>query len=125
MRDQLERFGDAHVAAVTFASQERLAAHRDHLTLPFPLLADPDRAIYRQFRLGRAPLRRVYNPGTLLLYAHLIGKGRKLRRPSEDTRQLGGDFVINRSGLLVRGFWPRSPDDRPSVDQLIEAVSRT
>lgn len=124
MRDQLDRFGDARVAAVTFATQDRLAAHREHLALPFPLLADPDRAIYQQFDLGRATFRHVYNPGTLLLYGRLLRQGRKLRRPSEDTRQLGGDFVIDRSGLLVQGFWPRSPDDRPSVHQLIEAVGR-
>lgn len=124
MRDQLDRFGDAHIAAVTFANQERLAAHREHLGLPFPLLADPDRSIYRQFQLGRTSLRHVYNPGTLLLYARLLRHGRKLRRPTEDTRQLGGDFVIDRTGQLIQGFWPRSPDDRPSVDQLVAAIGR-
>lgn len=124
MRDQLDRFGDTHIAAVTFADQERLAAHRDQLGLPFPLLADPDRAIYRQFRLGRTSFRRVYNPSTLLLYARLLRRGRKLRRPTEDTRQLGGDFVIDRTGQLLQGFWARSPDDRPSVDHLVAAVWR-
>jgi hypothetical protein len=45
-----------------------------------------------------------------------------LERPTEDTLQLGGDFVIGRDGTLVYGFWGEGPDDRPTVDQLFDAV---
>lgn len=122
MRDRLTEFGDCHVAAITFARPEQLGPHRDHLDLPFPLLADPDRDVYRQFQLGRGTLRQVWNPGTLKLYRDLLRRGRRLRRPTQDTRQLGGDFVIDSTGCLSTGFWPASPDDRPSIDELVAAV---
>lgn len=112
------------MAAVTFADPGAVAGHHRHLGLPFPLLADPERSLYRRFDLGRGALHRVWNPGTLLLYARLLRSGRRLRRPTEDTRQLGGDFVIGADRRLVAGFRPRSPDDRPSVDALVTAVDR-
>lgn len=124
MRDRLDDLGDASIAAVTFADVERLAAHREHLDLPFPLLADPERALYRRFGLDRAPLWRIYNPGTLRLYGRLLARGRRLRRPVDDTRQLGGDFVIDADGRLAAAFRPRSPDDRPPIDHLVAAVHR-
>lgn len=122
MRDRFEEFGDAHIAAVTFAEAAQLPPHRAHLDLPFPLLADPDRHAYREFGLGRGSLRQIWNPGTLRMYAGLLRRGRTLRRPTQDTRQLGGDFVIDRDGRLATGFWPASPDARPEIDALVEAV---
>lgn len=123
MRDRLHDFGDANLAAVTFASQADLPPHRAHLELPFPMLADPDRETYRQFDLGRGALRDIWSLGTMKMYARLLRQGRKLRRPTQDTRQLGGDFVIDAQGRLATGFWPASPDDRPSIECLIEAVA--
>ena len=90
---------------------------------PNPVLADPDRHVYERFGLGRGSLHRIWNLGTMRLYAQLLRRGRKLRRPTQDTRQLGGDFVIGPDGRLAAGFWPRSPDDRPTIDALITAVT--
>lgn len=123
MRDQLDRFGPLSVAAVTFGDPSRLAAHRRHLGLPFPLLADPDRELYRRFDFGRGSLFEVWSPGTMITYARLLRRGRRLERPTEDTRQLGGDLVIGPDGTLAAIFRPRSPDDRPTVQQLIDAVA--
>jgi hypothetical protein len=124
VRDRLVEFGPAAVAVVAFADQSDLARHRAHLGLPFPILADTDRSMYRRFGMERGSLRDVYSLGTLHLYWRLLRAGRRLRRPIDDTRQLGGDFVLDRDGTLAAGFWPTSPDDRPDVDQLIEAVRR-
>lgn len=110
---------------MTFAPGDRLAAHRRHLDLPFTLLADPDRALYRAFGLGRGSLHRIWSPGTLALYARLLRRGRRLARPTEDTRQLGGDVVIGPDGRLARAFRPRSPDQRPPLSDLVDAVARS
>lgn len=123
MRDRLHDFGDARLAAVTFATAEELPAHRMHLELPFPMLADPDRETYRQFDLGRGALRDIWSLGTMTMYARLLRQGRRLRRPTQDTRQLGGDFVIDPQGRLAAAFRPASPDDRPAIESLIEAVA--
>lgn len=125
MRDRLDDFGDATIAVVTFAAPEHLGAYQDHLRLPFPVLADPDRRQYRRFAMGRGAHRQVWNLGTLGIYARRLRPGRRAPGPIQDVRQLGGDIVIAPDGTFAEGFWPSSPDDRPPVDELAAAIERT
>jgi hypothetical protein len=122
VRDRLHELRASEVAVVTFADQDEVAAHHARLDIPFPLLSDPERILYRRFNLTRGSVREVWNLSTLGLYVKLLAQGRRLRRPRHDTQQLGGDFVIGSDGRLVAAFWPRSPDDRPSVDALFDAL---
>jgi hypothetical protein len=124
VRDHLAEFDDCAVAVVTFADPADLDAYREHLALPFPVLTDPDRSLYRELGFERAGWRTVYNRGTLTLYARLLRQGRRLRRPVEDTRQLGGDAVYGPDGELSIVFRPPSPDARPSIAELVAAVQR-
>lgn len=122
MRDHLTDLGDVAVAVITFAPVDDLAAHRRHLEVPFALLADPERVVYRRFGLERGAIHKIWRPATLALYARLIRQGRKLRRPNQDTRQLGGDFVIDADGRLAWACRPDAPDARPDVSEIIAAV---
>ena len=116
----LYRLHGASVAVITFAPVDALAAYRAHLDLPFPVLSDPTRELYRRFNLGRGSRRAIYGVGTLRMYARLIRSGRRLSRPTQDTRQLGGDFALDGAGRLIAAFRPDSPDTRPSLQQLID-----
>jgi hypothetical protein len=122
VRDHLDHFGDAEVAVVTFADPARLAAHREHLGVPFPVLADPDRELYRRLGAERGTVRQVWSPGTLRTYGRLLRRGRRPRRATEDTRQLGADAVVGRDGRLRYLARPPSPDTRPPVRDLIDAL---
>jgi hypothetical protein len=122
VRDRLEELGDAEVALITFTRQRNLRGYRSRLGLPFAVLADEDRSAYRAYGLGRGPWWRVYGWQTLRRYGQLLRRGRRLERPSEDTLQLGGDFVVDRDGRLVYAFRSTGPDDRPGVDDLIRVV---
>ena len=75
------------------------------------ILSDPDRALYRALGLGRAPLWRIYSPGTLAYYAGQALRGRTLAKPVEDTRQLGGDALCV-AGVITTIWRPATPDDR-------------
>ena len=125
MRDRLEDLGtDTGVALVTFTDRANLDAYLATNQLPFPVLVDPDRAAYRAYGLGRGTVRRIWGWRAARRYLEIFrsdGFG-GLARPTEDTRQLGGDFVIDRDGRLVYGFWSEGPDDRPAVDDLVAAV---
>lgn len=85
-------------------------------------LSDPERRVYRAFQLSRTSVWRVYNPGTLRMYAGLLRRGRRMRKPVDDTRQLGGDAIFAPNGSLHKVFRPASPDARPSMDELVDAV---
>lgn len=124
MSERLDEFPPVTIATISFATVEQLAAYREHLGLRFPLLADPQRTIYHRFGFGRGTFTEVWSLGTLKRYRDLIRQGRRLRVPMQDTRQLGGDVVLDGHGRLAAAFRPRSPDLRPSVDQLVAAVDR-
>ncbi len=122
VRDHLDQFGDARIAIVTFATVERLAAYRQQLHLPFDVVADTDRTLYRLLGAERGTNRQVWSPGTLRMYGRLLRAGRRLKRPTEDIRQLGADTVIGRNGELRYLCLPPTPDARPPVDELIAAL---
>jgi hypothetical protein len=122
VREHLDSFADALVVVVSFADPSRLAPHRDHLDVPFTFVADPDRRLYQLLGAERGSRRRVWSPGTLRMYARLIRSGRRLRRPTEDVYQLGADAVVGRDGRLRFLSLPASPDARPPIGALIDAL---
>jgi peroxiredoxin len=123
VRDRLDDLADAEVALVTFTRARNLRGYRSRLGLPYPVLADETRAAYRAYGLGRGRWWKVWGPATLKAYARLVRKGARVERPTEDTSQLGGDFVIDRQGRLAYAFRSTGPADRPSVDDLVAAVA--
>jgi AhpC/TSA antioxidant enzyme len=125
VRDHIDRLGDATIAVITFAAVERLAAYREHLQLPFDVVADPQLSLYAILGAGRGTSRQVWSPGTLALYVRLLRAGRRPSRPTEDVRQLGADAVIDRNGILRYLSLPATPDARPPISALIDAVERT
>ncbi len=122
VRDRLGQFGDATVAVVTFAAPERLAAYRDHLGVPFAILADVDRKLYQLLGAERGTNRQIWSLGSLRMYARLLRQGRRLQRPTEDIHQLGADAVVGRDGVLRYLSLPATPDARPPISELIAAL---
>jgi hypothetical protein len=105
---------------VGFSPPRPLAAIARRLRWPGLILADTDRVLYQALRIGRAPLWRVYSPGTLTTYAAARLRGERLRRPVEDIRQLGADAIMIDG--TVRLLWrPRTPNDRPAAGEVIAA----
>jgi AhpC/TSA family len=119
-RGELEALG-AGVIAVGFSPAEPLAALARYLEWPWPMLSDPERRLYARLQLPRVGLRDVYTPGTLRRYAASLLHGRRIRRPVEDTRQMGGDAIVA-AGAAVQVFRPRSPDDRVPVETLVAVL---
>jgi len=110
-----------------FTAPENLSGYAAEHGLPFEVLTDPDRVAYERFGLGRGSVARVWGLRAGRRYLDILrtdGPAGVTRafRPTEDSLQLGGDFVIAADGTLVYGFWGAGPDDRPSVDDLIAAA---
>lgn len=127
MRDELERQGrhlDVDVAVLTFGHGDRLADYRRHLDIAFSVLRDEHRDAYRAYGLSRGSLRAIYRPATIKKYVQLMRAGQKLRRPTDDTRQLGGDFVVGPDGRLAFAYRPVAPDDRPFAAAIVAALGR-
>ncbi len=123
MRDRLDEMGDAEVVLVTFTRARNLRGYRGRLGLPYAVVSDETREAYRAYGLRRGPWWRVWGLRTLREYRRLLRRGSRLERPQEDTRQLGGDFVVDRDGRLAYAYRSQGPSDRPSVDELVAAVA--
>jgi alkyl-hydroperoxide reductase/thiol specific antioxidant family protein len=109
VQDELD--GAVPLVVVGFSPADALAPLAGHLGLAGPVLSDPDRALYHRLGLRRAPIWRVYSPGTLARYARLAARGATLHKPVEDTRQMGGDALLV-DGTIERLWRPTTPDDR-------------
>ncbi len=124
MRDRLDELGDAEVAVICFSGPEYVADYQRRTLHPMTVVVDEERASYRDYGFGRGSVRAIWGLRTWRAYVRLLRAGRSLRRPTEDTRQLGGDVVVDRDGRLAYVFRSSDPDDRPPVDDLVDAVRR-
>ena len=111
----------AAVYLVSFEQPGRLRAYIRTHHVGFPVLADPQRRVYRAYGMARGPLWRMYGPRVLWGYATRILRG---ARPHirGDTLQQGGDFVIGREGRLRLIHVGQDSLDRPPADELLRAV---
>ncbi len=126
---ETDDFADALVVVVTFTRPRNLPGYRRRFAEPLPVLTDQDRALYRMLGLGRGSVARVWGWRSFRSYVGLLRSGGRLDRgpddrTNEDTLQLGGNAVIDAEGRLSWLFRGSGPDDRPSVDELVEAVRR-
>jgi hypothetical protein len=132
---------DARLLVLSFAEVERLRhwvpyfqrrflepAYAQHgLTLPpdpfarTRFLADPSRAVYHAYGLGRNAVWRVYRPGILWQYV-LWGMQGKPIDVRDDTLQRGGDFVVGRDGRLTLAHTGHNQSERPASDSILTAL---
>jgi peroxiredoxin len=119
---------DVDVVLIAFAGPDALDDYQHRRDLSFPILVDAERLTYAAYGLGRGSFAAVWGFATIKKYVSLllsrnspIGR-RDLGAATEDTRQLGGDFVIGPDGRLAWGYWCTGPADRPSADEVVAAV---
>lgn len=124
-----ERLSDeAEIALVTFTTSELIDEYQQRRSLSVPILVDADRSVYAAYGLGRGSLRSVWGLDTLRRYVEILRSTgwRQIRRElspaAEDTRQLGGDFVIAPNGTIAYAYRGSGPADRPDVEALAAAV---
>lgn len=128
MRERLSEFpADTSVAVLTFDEPVHVAQYVEHHRLEIPVLVDPDRGTYRAYGLERGSVLRVWGWRAAKRYAEILWKKKRvsdLGPLQSDTLQLGGDFIVDADGNLAYGFWGEGPDDRPSVQELINTLNR-
>lgn len=107
------------VAVVTFDANFMAKAYVEQTKLRWPLLLDCDRSQYRAYQMDRATAWSIYGPASVWHYLKLLAQGRRLRWPGSDTRQLGGDVLIDPSGIVKFHFVSTSPHDRPPPESIL------
>jgi peroxiredoxin len=120
---EVRRLG-GEVLAVSFAAPAVVARYLQRHPLPFPAVADPERAAYRALGMGRTSWKSILRSAVVFRYLALMVRGWLPGKSGagEDLLQLGGDFVIDAGRRLVYAHPSVEPTDRPSVQELLRAV---
>ena len=123
-----DRLGKHGALAVFVSFDEPASVRRLLLTdirCPWPLLIDTDREAYRAWGLRRASFRQLWmDPNLYRQYTRLLRGGERIRGSGSDTRQLGGDFIVDSHGRIAYSR-PQRRDDRPPVGVLLRALEGT
>ena len=107
--------------------RSQVAAYLARYSLPFSVVSDPTLSAYQRFGLGRTSWLSMLRPGVVLRYLAKMLRGWLPRKPGqgEDILQLGGDFVLDAGKNVVYTHPSRDPTDRPTKEELLEAVRST
>ncbi|GIV65733.1 MAG: hypothetical protein KatS3mg047_0126 [Bellilinea sp.] len=109
------------IALVTFEQGYWLDRWREITQIRFPILLDPEKKLYRAFGLQRSILR-TWNLPTLWFYARRLLRGEKLIATGGDLHQLGGDFILDRHGVVLLAYFSHDPTDRPQPLSLLQSI---
>lgn len=92
----------------------------------YSLLADEDRQLYRKFGLPRT-IHEVWSLEMVKMYATKKAQRVKLvpMYEDDDPYQLGGDFIIDRSGRVIMAHPSTNPVDRPSVEKILMRLDQS
>ncbi len=121
-QDAFYRQYNLRIVIITFGNPEWVRLWLDETGVTFPILLDSHREVYDAYGLGRS-LWRVWQPSVLWYYVKKLLQGRTLKSGRGDPHQLGGDFVVDREGILQMAYYSDDPTDRPAFDALIETIS--
>lgn len=119
-REQFAAAG-ANVVTVSFGTPYWAQAWLHETQSPFPFLVDPERAAYHAYGL-QSSIFRSWSPANLWFYSKAVLQGRETFGKRGDPHQLGGDFVIDRGGIVRLAHPSREPTDRPAVADLLARV---
>ena len=108
---------------MTFEDAAAARAYVAETGLRWPLLVDADRRLYRAYGMRKARLRHLWGAATFRAYWREARQGRFPRLPRADTRQQGGDVLIDPAGLVTFHHIGRGPADRPLVETLLTVPS--
>ncbi len=125
MRQHSDQFDRYHVAclAVTFETQQQAQRYVDEFELDWPMLVDVERTIYRAFDLDpRASMWNLIRPTFWPRYLSLMLRGRRVRKPTGDIYQLGGNVLVDPDGIVRLHRGSTNPLDRPSPEQILRVV---
>ena len=127
MRRDQQRFENsgAQVLLVGMGTPQETAAFAESYEVPFPMVANEKRTLYRAYALSRMRPRDFFSPLVALKGFSAMAQGHLLGLPRGDIRQLPGVFVIDSSGTILFRHYSRDPSDHPSPDIILGALPAT
>ena len=112
----------AQVVLVGMGTPSESAEFAAKFKSPFPVVADPQKKLYRQFELKQMSTLGFFSPSLALKGVAAIVGGHGIGMPQGDVRQLPGVFIINTAGEIVYSHFSSNPADHPDAKTIIAAL---
>jgi len=113
------------VVVVTFEGGYFARQYIDETNLPWPLLVDDNRELYRAYGMLSAGFWDIWGPKTWWAYLKEIVRGRLPKKSTGDISQRGGDVLIDPTGMIRLHHIGQGPSDRPSPEAILRIVRPT
>ena len=114
---------NTRVAIISFGTLPRAKAWLQETAVTFEFFLDPGRKAYQAFGLERS-LTSSWGPKVWFTYARLLLSGRRWRGIQGDSAQLGGDFIVDKTGIVRLAYRSQDPMDRPLINKLITLLQQ-
>ena len=112
----------AQVVLVGMGTPSESVEFAAKFNVPFPIVADPEKKLYRKFKLKQMSTLGFFSPSLALKgIAALVG-GHGIGIPQSDVRQLPGVFIIDTAGQIVFSHFSNDPADRPDSKTILAAL---
>jgi peroxiredoxin len=115
---EFQRLG-ARVVLVGLGTPEETAAFKKQFHVPFPMIADPEKRLFKAFHLGQATPASFLSVGMAMKGLSALARGHRIGIPKGDVRQLPGVFIIDSDGRIRFRHYAKDPADHPSADDLL------
>lgn len=121
-RHEFEAAG-SNVIIISFGKKDGAERWLETSGCSFPMYLDRERNLYQKFSLPKS-MKQVWTIKSMTHYAEYVRQGRKFFNSEEgdDPHQLGGDFVVNKNGVVRFIYRSKSPMDRPALDDLLAVL---
>jgi len=120
-QDELDRL-NVKVVVVTFEKDFLARRYAEATLLPWPILIDTTRDVYRGYGMLKASCWDVWGIKTWLAYFRELLKGKIPLKSEGDLYQRGGDVIIDPGGIIRLHHVGRGPADRPTVRQIMQVI---
>jgi len=109
------------VVAISFGPVSNARAWLAETGAPFLMLLDSERVAYHAYGLEHSWLR-GWGLKAARHYVRALLAGHRWRGIQGDTAQLGGDFIVDRNGIIRFAYRSHDPADRPPAGQLLAVL---
>lgn len=109
------------VVTVTFGTPYWAKAWLQETQAPLTIWLDPEKKSYETYGMNRS-FWASWGPKNLWYYAKAIARGEEMHGNRGDTQQLGGDFIVDKDGIVRFAYPSKDPTDRPKISQLLATL---
>jgi peroxiredoxin len=117
--EQFQQLG-ARIVLVGLGTVEETAAFKAQFHVPFPMIADPEKQLFKAFQLKQATPKALLSVGMAMKGLSALAKGHGIGIPKGDVRQLPGVFIIDTDGRIRFSHFAKDPADHPAADDLLQ-----